>query len=216
MIDLSFYPQTLRSRLMIGLFCLGFLCSPAQILNAEPETPEQALETFLATIHTMQFPVKDRARHGELLRQANAFLDLESMTQDALQEHWGQAAGEERNLFMDLMWRLIEQSAYPRSREFLGEFEILYPEIHQAGKGFEVVSVVKREEEALNAKVVYHVYRQDRQWKIDDVILDGVSLIEDMRYQFDRIIRESSFSGLLKRMQEKLDQSKQQGEGKSL
>ena len=201
--------------LWIAILSLGFVLSSAQVLRAEPQAPQQGLEAFLTTIRAMQFPVQDPSRHEQLVRQANAFLDLEAMAKAALGARWQEATSEKQIIFMDLLWKLIAQVAYPRSREFLGDFQIRYPEVRRDSNGFEVHSVVKHEEEALDAKVVYHVYQGDGQWKIDDVVLDGVSLIEDMSYQFDKIIQGSGFSGLLERMKERLDQAVRENESKA-
>ena len=183
-------------------------------LGAEILKPEAALQTFLETVRSMEFPVTDHLAHERLIRKANAYLDLETMGKDALGGHWAQATNEERNTFLDLMWQQIELVAYPQSREFLGDYEITYPEVRHLGNGFEIQSVVKQQEAALDASVVYHLYEQDAQWKIDDIVLDDVSIIEDLSYQFEKIINDSSFGGLLERMREKLRgvQEKRTGE----
>ena len=206
------YFWKLRKNFLVELCCFGLALFFSHTLKAETPPPQEALEAFLTTIRSMEFPVKDGSRHERLVQQANAFLDLEAMAKAALREHWEEATSEGQKIFMDLMWKLIQRSAYPRSHEFLGGYRVIYPEVRQAGNGFEVHSVVKHDEEALDAKVVYHLYQLNNQWRIDDVILDDVSMIEDMSYQFDKIIRESSFSGLLKRMEERLDQTGQESE----
>ena len=193
----------------IGIYCAGIAFLTPKTLHAQAQSPQKAIETFLATIHSMQFPIQDQSRHGQQVLEANAFLDLEAMGKAALGKHWDEATSEQQETFMNLLWQLIEHVAYARSHEFLGDFQITYPEIRPSGRGFEVQSVVQHQDEALNGKVIYHVYQENNQWKIDDVILDDVSLIEDMSYQFDKIIRDSSFSGLIERMQKRLQEAKQ-------
>ena len=193
---------------------MGLIFPLAQDLKAGGPAPQKALETFLGIIRSMEFPVKDPSAHERLVREADAFLDLEAMGKTALKEHWEKATPEEREAFMSLLWKLIKQVAYPNSHQFLGSYKIIYPEVRQVGDAFEVRSVVKHSEEALDAKVVYHLYQQNGQWRVDDIILDGISITEDMGYQFNKIISESSFSGLLKRMQEKLDQAQQEPDSK--
>ena len=46
------------------------------------------------------------------------------------------------------------------------------------------------------------VYRHDR-WGVVDVVLDGVSLAENYRTQFDAVIRRSSYQSLVARMKSK-------------
>ncbi len=193
----------IRQALLSGILTAGILTgSLARAGEAAPQ--QQAVENFLATLHKMEFPVKDKARHEELVKQANAYLDLEAMSKKALAAHWQEAAPEEQNTFLDLMWKLIENVAYPRSSKFIGDFQILYPEVKAADKGFEVHSVIKQQEESLDAKVVYHVYQEGAQWKVDDIVLDDVSITEDLKYQFDKLVTQSKFAGLLDKMRERL------------
>ncbi len=174
------------------------------------QTPQQAVENFLATIKSMEFPAKDAAQHNQLIHKANAYLDLEAMGKRALAKHWEEATPDEQKTFFDLLWHLIENVAYPQSRQFMGNYEITYPEVYPSDNGFEVQSLIKQQAEGLEAKVVYHLYEKDDQWKIDDVILDEVSIAEDFKYQFDKIIAQSKFAGLLDKMRERLAQTEKE------
>ncbi len=182
-------------------------------LSAQPrETPQQAVEVFLTTIKSMEFPVKDTARHNQQVQTADTYLDLEAMGKRALEKHWSETTPEEQKRFFDLLWQLIENMAYPKSRKFIGDYQITYPEVRPSGNGFNVQSLIQQQAEGLEAKVVYHVYEKNSQWKIDDVILDDVSIAEDFKYQFDKIIAQSQFSGLLDKMQERLTRAEKENQ----
>ncbi len=189
-----------------------FLFVP-RFLYAEEMTPQAAVETFLKTIRSLEFPIKDQARHAGIVSKANAFLDLDAMGQKALAAHWQEASPEEQKEFLGRLWKLIEFMAYPRSVKFMGDYEITYPKIEPAGNGFQVHSIIKQKAEGLDAAVDYHVYTKEGQLRIDDIVLDEVSIIEDLKGQFDRIIQDSKFTGLLAKMQERLDQAKKENGG---
>ncbi|MSR77940.1 MAG: ABC transporter substrate-binding protein [Candidatus Omnitrophica bacterium] len=174
---------------------------------AADQPAQQVVESFLSTICSMEFPVKDQARHDELASKANQALDLEALGRKALTDHWGEATPAQQKEFLQQLWKLIEYVAYPKSRRFMGKYEITYPEVKEVSRGVEVHSVIKQEAQALDAKVIYHLYTKEGVWKIDDIILDDVSIIEDLQYQFDSIIKESQFPGLLQKMKERLDQA---------
>ncbi len=191
-------------RKAIGILSFFLLLTPLTLLAEDAAAPQQTIQSFIETIQTMEFPVKDAASHQVLVAKANAALDLDSMGQKSLAAHWAEASPEEQKNFLELLWKLIENSAYPKSRRFMGSFKIEYPEVTPEGNGVSVRSVIKQQEEALDAEVIYHVYQKDGQWKVDDVTLDGVSIIEDLKYQFDKIITQSGFAGLLDKMRERL------------
>ncbi len=171
-------------------------------------TPQEGVQTFIQSIRSMQFPAQDPDGQKALVEKANTYLDLEALSRKALPQHWDNVSPEDRQAFQRLLGALIEEVAYPQSTEFMGQYEITYPAITPAGNGFEVQSIVKQEAEGLEAEVLYHVYPLDGSWKIDDVILDGVSITEDLQYQFDKIIEESQFAGLLETMQKRLTEAR--------
>ena len=201
--------KPVRSTLIFSAFL--FLALPG--LQAAEMPPEQGIATFLKTIQSMEFPIKDQGRHTETVAKANAFLDLGAMGEKSLGAHWQEATAEEQKEFQDLLWKLIEFIAYPRSVKFIGTYEITYPKVEPAGSGFQVHSVIKQQAEGLDAPVEYHVYQKEGQWKIDDIVLDDVSITEDLGGQFDRLIKDSKFAGLLAKMRERLDSAKKENGG---
>ena len=50
------------------------------------------------------------------------------------------------------------------------------------------------------------LHRINNEWKAYDLIIDRVSLVNNYRAQFNRVIAESSFEELLSRIREKLNE----------
>ncbi len=189
------------------IFVVGlFFFVPSQLFS-QSLTPQATVESFLDTIRTMEFPVKDTARQADLVKKAGGFLSLDSVGQRAVAEHWGQATEDQRKKFLELFSKLIEKTAYPRSHDFLGSLKITYSEATADAAGMSIQSVVHDPNQGLDTIVIYHLAQKDGQWIVDDVILDDVSIVEDLKYQFDKLIKDSAFDGLLVKMQEKLDQA---------
>jgi phospholipid transport system substrate-binding protein len=55
---------------------------------------------------------------------------------------------------------------------------------------------------------VVYVTAQDRgpQWRVEDVRVEGISLLDNYRTQFDAIITRSSYEAFVKRLQDRLKQ----------
>jgi phospholipid transport system substrate-binding protein len=51
--------------------------------------------------------------------------------------------------------------------------------------------------------VTYRMHLVDENWKVYDVIIDHVSLIDNYRAQFQRVIAQSSFESLIRIMKER-------------
>ncbi len=190
--------------IMIAMSALIFCSSPA---FSEGVTPQTSVESFLDAIRAMEFPVKDVAHQAELVKTASRFVDLGLVGQRAVAAHWDLASKDQQLKFLDLFSKLIEKTAYPRSHDFLGNLKIIYSEPVADATGTTVKSVVQDPSQGLDTEVIYHLIQKEGQWIVDDVILDEVSIVEDLKYQFDKLIKDSSFDGLLVKMQERLDQA---------
>ena len=52
--------------------------------------------------------------------------------------------------------------------------------------------------------VVYKLRQVNGQWKVYDAIVENISIINNYRSQFDRVISTSSYEELVKRLREKV------------
>ena len=195
------------------VFIVSFASALKPLHAAAPETPPQGIQSFLDSIRALEFPIMNPAAHEQKLAKTDAYLDLPSMGRKALGENWTQMTADQQNTFTELLWRLIENIAFPRTKDFLGDQKISYEQPKPLAKGFEVSSMVKDQEAALDVPVVYNLADENGQWKIYDIFMDGISMTEDLKFQFDKIIKEGGFSGLLTRMSERLDKARKETAG---
>lgn len=185
------------SKFSVLAFLLMFLFAAPLFAS----TPKAAVTGFLDTIKSLEFPEPESA----VVEKANHALDLESMSAQALTGTWENLSEEDRGRFLTLMWQLIEKVAYKKSQSFLGDLKIEYndPVEEENGSVF-IASVVDKGQESLNPEIIYYLRPAGDDWQIYDIILDGVSIIEDLSYQYQKILEESGFEGLINRMQERL------------
>ena len=71
--------------------------------------------------------------------------------------------------------------------------------------GYAAVDTLIVDERGQEYSVNYRLHRVGAQWRIYDVVIEGVSLVSNYRSQFDRVIRRDSFEELLQRMRRNLD-----------
>ena len=103
---------------------------------------------------------------------------------------------------MKLFTQLLEES-YVRNIEAYGGEKILYGREIQEQEFAEVDTKIitpKSEEFAVN----YKLHELNGDWKVYDVMIENVSIVNNYRSQFSRILAKSSFAELLDRIREKL------------
>lgn len=150
---------------------------------------------------TLKPKAKMRERRALLRRVVTERFDFTEMTKRSLGTHWAQRTPEERREFVDLFTDLLERS-YSDKLEAYTDEKILY-----------VGETIDGEYAAVRTKVLtkrnievpldYHLLREGSDWKIYDVIIEGVSLINNYRTQFNKIIRANSYAELVRRMRVK-------------
>lgn len=168
---------------------------------------KDVVQTFLISIQNMPECGEDPEGLERFAGKATGFLNLESMGQAALGVHWLHLNEEQKEEYLILFKRLVEEIAYPQARRFLDGREITFPELTLRRQGrAEVMSVIhEKAGPEMDTKTVFHLHQNRIGWKINDIIIDGVSVVEDRHDQFTRIIQKASFSGLLRRMREKVE-----------
>ncbi|MBP9864795.1 MAG: ABC transporter substrate-binding protein, partial [Candidatus Omnitrophica bacterium] len=191
--------------ILVGqVLCLTPLC--AETAGAVTSAP-QAIETFFNKINAVKFPVSDASEYEKSTALADAYLDLAAMGRKALGDHWSVLSSEEQKAFTALLEKLVRAIAYPRAQKFLKAQTVAYAEPKTLERGVEVTSTAKSRETGLEVPIVYNLYRETEQWKIYDVFLDGISMTEDLQYQFDKLIADGGPAELLKQMQIRLDRA---------
>lgn len=141
-----------------------------------------------------------RAKLRQVVLQRFGFTE---MSKRALGRNWNERSPQERTEFVRLFTDLLERAYIDRVEAYTGE-KILYQEETVDGEFSEVRSkvVTKRNQEV---PIVYRLLRNESNWEVYDIIIEGVSLVNNYRTQFSKIIRTSSYEELVKKMQAKLD-----------
>ncbi|MGH7478261.1 MAG: ABC transporter substrate-binding protein, partial [Candidatus Methylomirabilales bacterium] len=109
---------------------------------------------------------------------------------------------KEQEEFVSLFADLLEQSYYKKLESYTDE-EILYTKEQVEDKFGLVVTKIVSQKENIDIPMEYKLLRQDAQWRVYDVVIEGVSMVSNYRSQFNRIIETSSYAELVKRMRVK-------------
>lgn len=99
---------------------------------------------------------------------------------------------------MRLFTDLLERSYVARIEQFSGE-RIVYPAESVDGRYATVRSKIVTRRNAEIA-VDYRLLVRDGRWRAYDVLVDGVSFVATFRSAFERIIQQSSYAGLVDKL----------------
>jgi len=146
---------------------------------------------------------ENSGRRRALLRQLiYSRFDFQEMSKRSLGIHWRRRSHEERKDFVPLFSELLERSYIKRIEEYTDEKIVYVSESIENGYAVVRTRIISRNN--VNTPIDYRLLKKGSEWYVYDVIIEGVSLVNNYRTQFNRIINSESYEGLVRRMKEKL------------
>jgi len=168
-----------KHQTMIWLALVGilFLLPPSPIRAGEPtDEIRSAIYKGLAVLNDKSLRANGKNEHMERLREiVRPLFNFKEMARRSLGRHWRDMTPEDRTEFVTVFADLLETT---------------YAEKIDLYRGGDV-------------NFVRELLREDGDWKIYDVVVENVSLINNYRAQFGRIIRKSSYKELVERIRQK-------------
>ena len=144
---------------------------------------------------------KKNERVDRLREALDGIFDYEEMAKRALGTHWRQRTPAEQGEFVKLFRKFLE-IVYSDKLDLYGGQKVRFGREVMDNEFAQVESTIiqpKGEEIA----VVYKLRQLNGQWKVYDAVVDNISVINNYRSQFDRVIASSSYEELVKRLREK-------------
>jgi phospholipid transport system substrate-binding protein len=150
---------------------------------------------------SLKDPAKAAQRRERIRRTVDELCDWEEMSRRSLGRHWAQRTEQEKKEFVHLFGQLLERTYIDKVEGYSGE-KVLYLGERVDGDYAEVdVKVVTNKN--TEVPVIYRMRAKDQKWWVYDMVIEGVSLVNNYRTQFSDIMAKSSFEGLMKKLREK-------------
>jgi outer membrane protein OmpA-like peptidoglycan-associated protein len=178
------------------------LSSPS---SAAPVPPRTQLEDFLSRATAVLVGATDAKQAGEDVRNlAGTLFDGRAAARSALGPEWDRYTGPERDEFARTFTAVLARAYFEVVRGWLPRdrppaIRILGEEIAPGGR-LAIVRTSVHARDGSDVQLDYTMIRADGAWLVHDVVIDGVSLLENYRVQFARVLRTSSYTQLMARL----------------
>jgi len=127
--------------------------------------------------------------------------DFDRMAERSLSEHWKTLSNEERSEFKGIFRDLFQDSYSFMVLENLGREKILYKDEEVKEGAASVKTSMLRRNATLS--VDYELANMKGAWLIQDVTIDGVSILKNYQESFASVIRRDSYEKLIEKMRAK-------------
>jgi phospholipid transport system substrate-binding protein len=191
----------------LTIFAFGMLFALSLVLqnaSCDAGIPTERVKSILEEVMAIQtdpqfqgqkFRDEKRIAIKKIIAQ-NFYFD--AMVKQSLGQHW-QALNEAKRSEFKVIFEDLFQESYTRLvLDFLGREKILYHKEEIRQNHATVKTAIVRISEEIS--VDYSLAAVGQKWLIEDVAIDGVSIIQNYQKSFSRVIQQESIEGLLKKM----------------
>ncbi len=184
-----------------------FLTSMSAFLWAAEDPGKFVMKTIdsgLAILKdpSLKGPEKTQERRQKLWEEISFIFNFEEMSKRALGQHWKKSTPGEKTEFVELFTDVLKDSYIGKTDTYSGEKIVLLKE-KQEDNNYAVVQTKIVLSTGSEVLVDYRMLNNDGKWTIYDVVIEGVSLVNNYRSQFNNILMKSSFAELLQKMKGK-------------
>jgi phospholipid transport system substrate-binding protein len=144
---------------------------------------------------------KTANRRQKLKEAVGERFDFDEMAKRSLGPQWQKRSAAEQEEFVRVFTELLEATYLSKLEEYAGE-KIQFVNERQEKDFAEVKTklINKKGEEYL---LDYRLSNTNGDWKVSDVVVENISLVNNYRSQFNRVLSKSSFEELVQAMKQK-------------
>jgi len=193
-----------RIPIYLTLLLLFFYVFPSRASAGAPtEQIRASVDKVLAILRNPQLksPAKAKERRDQLRQVISARFDFAEMARRSLGSQWRRLGPKEQEEFVRIFTDLLERAYIDRIESYSNEkFVYSRENVDKNFAELESRIVTQKGEEF---SIHYKAYLVNDEWKVYDVVVENISLINNYRSQFSRVITNSSYEELVRRMKEK-------------
>jgi phospholipid transport system substrate-binding protein len=188
----------------LGAICLCFSTMTWAVESAVPML-EGAANQIITTLKANQSKLKDNHQIVEhAVRQyLLPHVDVVGMSRSVLGRNaWNKATSAERQEFTSAFTDLVIRTYAAPLSEYSGETITFGPQQSADGKFARVNSFIKRNN-GQTIPLSYALITKGEEWKVYDLSVEGVSLLQSFRNQFSQVLQNSDMKTLISQMKQR-------------
>jgi phospholipid transport system substrate-binding protein len=188
---------------LVLFFVVMFGAFPAAAAPSPLDQVQQTVDKVLEVLRNKSVPVAER--EDRLRTLVYGRFDFALMSQWTLGPYWRKADAQQRQRFIDLYSELLEANYLGKIEAYTNETVRYLGQKVENGRAEVETEVVTSSN---NIPLTYRLSRQGDEWKVYDVVIEGVSLVRNYRSTFGEIARKDGIEGLLQQVAKKVEEQK--------
>lgn len=203
----SLWKVSLHARFSVVAWAIFGVVTVSRLQLAMAGVPtdhvRRTVDSVLAILQDPRLKSADerKERKEQLAKVISARFDFAEMARRSLGAEWRRLTPVQRQEFVELFTGLLRDAYVANIESYKGEKVIYTRETQEEQYAF--VQTILRSPEGTEYSLDYRLHLIDKEWKVYDVVIENVSIVNNYRSQFARVINRSSYEGLVRALREK-------------
>ena len=198
--------MSMNKKHVISMLSLAILLVlPIQGFAATPmETVEAGVNNLLKTLGDPAFKAKTKdERIAIISTEIETVFDFKELSRRTLGRNWKKMSSEQQKEFVELFRKLL-QGVYADRLLAYSDQKIIFDKETMLKKGRAEVQSYLQTSDGKKIPLFYRLTNKSGNWRVYDVIIEGVSMVKNYRTQFRDILAKNPPEKLLEILREKV------------
>ncbi|MFA4830055.1 MAG: ABC transporter substrate-binding protein [Thermodesulfovibrionales bacterium] len=204
---MNFKEELKKKYFVIMSFIICLIC-PVPVLAGVPlDTVKGHADKVLDVLRDPALKAESakKTKKEKIRAISENMFDFAELSKRTLANNWKKLNPEQQKEFISLYTSLLEDAYANKILAYRDEKITFTKEVPLSAKTVEVRSTVLRK--TTEIPIYYRVIMRDGSWRVYDVVIEGVSLINNYRTQFKEILADKPSESLLETLRKKVGKS---------
>ena len=190
---------------IVGMTLILCLIFPVPSFSGQPtETVKGNLDKVLDVLRDPSLKAESakKAKKNKIRDISEEMFDFTELSKRSLGKNWSKFDPDQQKEFVELYKSLLEDTYADKLMSYTDVKIVFSKEVALTEKTVEVQSTVLRK--SGEVPIYYRVILKDGVWRVYDVVIEGISLINNYRSQFKEILVNKPPESLLETLRKKV------------
>lgn len=197
----------LTTSLVIGCAFLLFRAHGVWAVESPLEVIHQTTDQAIAILHNPSLKNQAQNRTEKFWQTVLPRFDVQEISKRCLGPQWNEITENQRQEFTQLFVELVKRSYQDTLDQQTKDAQFSFDQERVEGNDAEVETRILSPSQEKAIAVNYRLHQVGGKWQIYDVIAENISLVRNYHTQFDRILKSSSYDGLVQAIKKKIQES---------
>lgn len=189
-------------KIVVALFLIFMLAAPSGATTTPMALVKEKADQVMTILNDPALKNNKEKRRQLVMDVVEGLIDWQEVGRRALAQHWRKRNPHEQQEFVALFRDLLKRTYSEKLDIYAGEKIVYESETIEGNRAIVKTKVIntKKGEEFF---VEYRLLKRGERWLGYDMVIEGISAVNNYRTQFNEVITGSSYDALIKRMKSK-------------